>query len=354
VIKRALGRTGYQISEVGFGTWGLPGSWWKGVDPAAAQRALYRAVECGLDFIDTALAYGDGGAEILVGEVVKSLRARDRVVVATKVPPANGEWPGDGDKLLQVVFPVAFVQAQVEQSLRNLRLEALPLCQLHVWHDQWLDSPTWPELEGTLHRLIREGKVLHWGISINHLGAGDSLRAAGEAIFETAQVIYNLFDRSVEPAFLAEAKRHNLGVIARCPLDEGALGGNLGAGTIFPLGDWRSRYFRGDRLGEVARRVAALVEFVSEVPPAALSSDAARGIAEAARQRRAPHLECRTLAELALRFCLSRDEVSVVIPGMRQAHHVDANLAVSDGRRLPAALLEQLAAHAWVKDWYAR
>jgi aryl-alcohol dehydrogenase-like predicted oxidoreductase len=326
------------------------------MEPRDAQRALQVAIELGLDFVDTALVYGgeNGVSERLVGEVLREQRARDRVVTATKVPPANDEWPGDGKKPLHQAFPVQHVQTSVEQSLRNLKLDVLPIAQLHVWHDGWLGSSSWPELRGTFERLVREGKVLHWGISVNDHGHDDAIAILDEPMIETVQVIYNLFERGPEKALLARAKERDVGVIVRVPLDEGALGGDLGAETRFPPDDWRNDYFGGDRLGEVAVRLARLAGVIATSPPGARSSDAARAILHTTEKRRKDDvaIEAATIAELALRFVLSRDETSVVIPGMRTADHVRANLAVSDGRRLSPALLDRLREHSWDKNWY--
>jgi aryl-alcohol dehydrogenase-like predicted oxidoreductase len=355
--QRRLGRTGYVVNSIGHGTWALAGGMWRDIEPRDAQKALLAALELGVDFVDTALVYGvdRGDSEKLVGEALRDARARDRVVTATKVPPANDEWPGDGAKPLHVAFPARHVQTSVEQSLRNLKLEVIPIAQLHVWHDAWLQSASWPEVRGTFERLIREGKVLHWGISANGTGSDDAIAILDEPIIETVQVIYNLFDRGAEQALLAKAKDKDVGVIVRCPLDEGTLGGELGADATFPPGDWRNGYFRAPRLAEAAVRLARLAALVEITPPAARSVDPARAVLEASeRERRgSDRIEATTVAELALRFVLARDEVSVVIPGMRTAEHVRANLAAGDGRRLTPALLERLAEHAWEKNWYA-
>ncbi len=324
---RRLGRTQLDVTELGYGTWGLGGDSWRGVDPRAAQRALYHALDAGVTFVDTALSYGDGAAETLVGEVVRDLRARDWAVVATKVPPRGKRWPAPAGAKLEEEFPVDYVTRCVEQSLRNLRAEILVLEQLHVWRDEWLDSPAWPELRGTMERLVREGKVLHWGISANAHEADNAVRILDESIIGTVQVIFNIFDQSAEETLLPRAMERDVGVIARVPLDEGALSGAIDAQTSFPADDFRARYFAGARKAEVAARVDALRPLLGD--------------------------EAQTMAELALRFCLHRPEVSTVITGMRRREHVDANIAVSDGRTLSSRLLAKLEDHTWSKNWYA-
>lgn len=324
--KRKLGRTGYTVAELGMGTLGFGGDMWRGVEPGDAQRALYAAVDAGVDFVDTALSYGAGLAEKLVGEVIRDLRARDSVVVATKVPPLDETWPADASSLLERVFHPEHVQASVEQSLRNLRAEVIPLAQLHVWHDAWLSSSTWADVRGRMQLMIKQGKVLHWGVSVNSSDPDSALEVLAEPIVETAQAVYNIFDRSCEPAFFARAHEREVAVIARSPLDEGSLSGRLRRDSEFPRGDFRGRYFAGERLPQVVARVEAL---------AGLCGD-----------------EVASVAELAVRFALSRPEVTVVLPGMRQIEHVKANLAAADRGLLSAQMLERLAEHAWSRNWY--
>jgi aryl-alcohol dehydrogenase-like predicted oxidoreductase len=177
-----------------------------------------------------------------------------------------------------------------------------------------------------MERLVGEGKVRHWGISINDHAPETAMKALADPLWETAQVIYNIFDRKPERELFALARERGLGIIVRVPFDEGSLTGAIRPDTVFPQGDWRHRYFRGDRRAEAARRADALASLLGD--------------------------EARTLPELALRFILSLPEVSTVIPGMRRPEHARANAAVSDGRRLSPAFLARLRPHAWDKNWY--
>jgi aryl-alcohol dehydrogenase-like predicted oxidoreductase len=322
---RAIGRTGASVSAVGFGAWGLGGDRWRDVEPREAQRALAVAIEAGCSLIDTALVYGDGQSERLVGEVVRDLRARDHVVVASKVPPADGQWPPRGR--LEQAFPESHLVRAVEASLRNLRLDAIPLAQLHVWRDDWLDHSAWPAVRGTMERLVREGKVVHWGVSAADHAPGDALRVLDEPIVATVQVIYNVFDPTAATELLPRARERGVGVLARCPFDEGALTGAITAASTFHPDEFRARYFRGDRPAEVERRVGRLRPLLGD--------------------------EATTLAELALRFVLSHGGVTCAIAGMRRAEHAVANLGWADHRRLSPDLLARLAEHAWDKNWYA-
>ena len=323
---RMLGTTGYVVSELGLGAWGLGGDMWRGVDDGAAREALRAAVDQGITFFDTALAYGNGHSERLIGEVLKADIRAGRVVVATKVPPRNQEWPGKAGKPLADVFPARHLAASTERSLKNLGVEALPLQQLHVWHDAWLDDPEWEASYDRIVRLKREGKVLHWGISINDHAPETALGVLKDPVFETAQVIYNIYDRSPERALFELAKTKPLGVIVRVPFDEGALTGQIRASTVFPAGDWREQYFTGARRAEAEQRGQALAQLLDD--------------------------QVQTLPELALRFCLSSPQVSTVIPGMRRAAHVRHNVAAAEQGWLTEGMLAKLEAHAWDKNWY--
>ena len=325
VHSRRLGRTGYVVSEVGFGGWGLGQSMWRGTSDEEGRAALREALDRGVSFIDTALAYGDGHSEELIAEVLAEGGWPD-VVVATKIPPVDYEWPGSADKRVSAVFPARWVRECVEASLRFLDVEALPIEQFHVWNDAWLGQPEWEDTRDTMERLSAEGKVLHWGVSINDHAPETAMRLWDEPLFETAQLIYNVFDRSPERGFLDLARQRELGVIVRVPFDEGALTGAITSDTTFPDGDWRHSYFRGDRKGQVEARIGRLSRLLGQ--------------------------EAGSLPELALRFVLSCPEVSTVIPGMRRPEHARANTAVSDGRLLSPAMLHALEAHAWEKNWY--
>jgi aryl-alcohol dehydrogenase-like predicted oxidoreductase len=323
---RQLGHTGIEVSEIGFGGWGLGGTMWLGAGDDEGRRALSTALDLGVTFVDTALAYGDGHSERLIGGVLGERGGRASVTVATKIPPKNFVWPASIRTWISDVFPPAYVRQATETSLRNLGVEALDVQQFHVWHDVWLAQPAWQDTRREMEKLHQEGKVRFWGISINDHDPETAIAALADPIFDTAQVIYNIFDRAPEADLFALAKRRGLGIIVRVPFDEGALTGNVRPDTVFPEGDWRHRYFRGERKAEAARR-----------------ADALRALLDA---------EAETLPELSLRFVLSAPEVTTVIPGMRRPAHARANASFSDGRRLSPPLLERLRGHAWDKNWY--
>jgi aryl-alcohol dehydrogenase-like predicted oxidoreductase len=318
---RKLGRTGLEVSEIGYGAWGIGGAQWGGADDDESIQALHRAIDLGLNFVDTALAYGGGRSERIVGQVV---RERDETVhVATKVPPRNRIWPATAGAALEEVFPPAYVRECAEQSLRNLGMDTVDLLQLHVWNDDWAGSA---ELLHAIDELRSAGKIRFFGISINDHQPANGLRMVESGAVDTVQVIYNVFDQSPEDELFPACREHGVGVIARVPLDEGGLTGRIAAGTEFAGDDFRAHYFRGDRKREVHDRATAIA---SEL-----------GIEED------------RLAETALRFVLSEPAVSTVIPGMRTLRNVDRNVAVSDGDGLSGEQREKLRAHRWVRNFY--
>src|SRR6185503_18602364 len=238
---RRLGRTGLMVSEIGFGAWGIGKGLWIGAEDAQSLLALRRAVEEGLNFIDTALAYGPGHSERLVGQVVREMKGP--LYVATKVPPKNLTWPAARGVPVSEVFPAAHIKRSAEESLRNLGLERIDLLQLHVWRDEYLDDTGagWPE---ALRQLRESGQVRFVGISVNDHDPSSALRAVASGLFDTAQIIYNIFDQSPEELFFPACQKHDVGVIARVPFDEGGLTGTITPDSTFPPGDFREQYFK--------------------------------------------------------------------------------------------------------------
>lgn len=318
---RRLGSTGLEVSEVGYGAWGIGAAQWIGADDAESVRALERAIDLGLNFIDTALAYGRGHSERLVGQVVRG--RSETVHVATKVPPKSLTWPAPPGLAVQEAFPGEHVRKCAERSLRNLGMETVDLLQLHVWRDEWVDQGDWLE---TVKDLKREGKIRAFGISINDHEPANALRAIEAGLVDTVQVIYNVFDQSPEDELLPACEEHDVGVIVRVALDEGGLTGTITPESTFPEDDFRNEYFRGDRKREVAERVRAIT--------------ADLGVADDA------------IAEIALRYVLSHRAVSTVIPGMRSLRNVERNTAIADGKGLPAEQVASLARHRWARNFY--
>ena len=319
---RKLGRTGLEVSEIGYGAWGIAGDAWLGAKDEESLRALNRAVDLGLNFIDTALAYGEGHSERLVGKVVAE---RDEAIhVATKIPPKNRRWPAPLGLHPDEVFPGDYVRECTEKSLENLGFEALDVQQFHVWQDEWLGEGDWQE---AVEDLKSEGKIRHFGVSINDHQPANAVKLIETGLVDTVQVIYNVFDQSPEDELLPACLEHGVGVIVRVPFDEGALTGAITPETEFDEGDFRNHYFRDDRKREVQERVRAIV---SEL-----------GVSED------------EIAEIALRYILSHPAVSTVIPGMRSVRNVERNMRVGDGQGLPEDQVRLLKNHRWGRNFYA-
>jgi aryl-alcohol dehydrogenase-like predicted oxidoreductase len=322
VNYRKLGATGLEVSEVGYGAWGIAGDAWLGAEDERSLEAMNRAVDLGLDFIDTALAYGGGHSERLVGKI---LAERDETIhVATKVPPKNQIWPAPDGIPPEEVFPGDYVRECTEQSLQNLGLDALVVQQFHVWQDDWVGRGDWLE---AIEDLKEEGKIRFFGVSINDHQPENALRLIETGVVDTVQVIYNVFDQSPEDELLPACREHGVGVIVRVPFDEGALTGRIAPDTTFEEGDFRNHYFRGDRKQEVQNRVRAIISELGA------SED--------------------EIAEIALRYILSHPAVSTVIPGMRSVRNVERNMAVGDGRGLPEDQVQKLHSHRWDRNFYA-
>lgn len=319
---RKLGRTQIAVSEIGYGAWGIGGRQWIGGDDVQSLAALRRAFELGLNFIDTALAYNEGHSEKLVGEAARG--AGHAVTIATKIPPKNRVWPAQPGVAIEEVFPFAYIVESTEESLRNLGVEQIDLQQFHVWNPEWMQAEDWRR---GIETLKASGKVKHFGISINDHQPGSALSLIETGMIDTVQVIFNIFDPTPAAELLPLCAARNIGVLARCPLDEGALTGAITEETVFAPGEFREMYFGGDRKRQVVERVTALRADLADVPG--------------------------SLADIALRWVLSHPEVSSVIPGMRQVKNVEANIAASERGPLPAEVMGRLARHAWAKNFYS-
>jgi aryl-alcohol dehydrogenase-like predicted oxidoreductase len=314
---RTLGRTGLEVSELGFGAWGIGGNGWIGADDDESRRALRLAIEQGVNFLDTAYAYGDGHSEELVGAAVRD--SADTVYVASKVPPKNWEWPARPGVRPEEVFPGDYVVSCTEGSLQNLGLETIDVQQLHVWSDEWVGQGDWLD---AVERLKREGKIRFFGVSINDHQPANALRLIESGVVDVVQVIYNVFDQSPEDELFVAVEEADVGVIVRVPLDEGALTGSVRPETTFPESDFRNDYFAGERKREVWERVQAIAREVD--------------------------VEVDGLAEVALRFCLSHPSVDVVIPGMRSTRNVERNVRAAAAGPLGEEQLSALRRHRWV------
>jgi aryl-alcohol dehydrogenase-like predicted oxidoreductase len=311
---RTFGGTGWDVSEIGYGMWGMAG--WTGSDDEQSRSSLDLAVELGCNFFDTAWAYGEGHSERLLGELVRR-HPDERLYVATKIPPKNRQWPALARYPLKDVYPPDHIREYAEKSLANLGLAAIDLLQFHVWSDAWADDPAW---QRAAESLKTEGLVRAIGISVNRWQPANVLRALDTGLIEAVQVVYNVFDQSPEDVLFPACREKNIAVIARVPFDEGSLTGTLTPDSRWPEGDFRNIYFKPENLTATIERV----ERLRPVIPSGL-----------------------TMPELALRHILESPDVSTVIPGMRKAAHVRQNIGVSDGERLSDELMAALCRHRW-------
>lgn len=314
---RVFGKTGWEISEVGYGMWGMAG--WTGSDDAQSETSLDLAVELGCNFFDTAWGYGAGKSEQLLGALVKR-HPTTRLYVATKIPPKNFIWPSRREFTLDDCFPPDHIREYTEKSLQNLGLETIDLMQFHVWEDAWAADDRW---QRTMEDLKQAGKVRAVGISINRWEPNNSLESLKTGAIDAVQVIYNIFDQAPDDQLFPLCRELNIGVIARVPFDEGTLTGTFTKDTTFPDDDWRKSYF-------VPENLTSSVEHADRLKPLVPAG--------------------MTMPEMALRFILCNQAVSTTIPGMRKANHVRSNIGTSDGNGLPPELLAELKTHRWDRE----
>src|SRR5262249_18867304 len=185
----------------------------------------------------TAWAYGDGRSERLLGQTLRG--RKDRVYVATKVPPKNRVWPGKAATPIREVFPPDHIREYTEKSLKNLGVETIDLQQLHVWSDAWADDAGWRRAASDLKS---QGLVRGFGISVNRWEPANVLRALDAGLVDSVQVVYNIFDQSPEDELFPYCRQHDIAIIARVPFDEGSLTGTLTSASAWPEGDWRNLY----------------------------------------------------------------------------------------------------------------
>ncbi len=306
---------------MGYGAWGIGKSGWIGASDDESVKALNKAFDLGLNFIDTALGYGEGHSERLVGHVIK--KRSESIYVATKIPPKNGQWPAQFGVSVEETFPAAHVIACTEESLKNLGSEAIDVQQFHVWSDEWVNKGNWLE---AVQKLKEQGKVKAFGVSINDFQPENAIKLIETGVVDTVQVIYNIFEQSPEDALPPACERHQVGVIVRVALDEGGLTGKIAPDTTFEESDFRNYYFRADRKQQVYERVQKI------------ASDLVITLDQ--------------MAETALRYVLSHRAVSTVIPGMRSVRNVERNCHLGDGRGLPKDQVEKLKTHRWVRNFY--
>jgi len=311
---RILGRTGFEVSEIAHGLWGMSG--WSESNDQESRQAIQLAIDLGCNFFDTAWAYGDGKSDGLLGDALTKNSGK-RIYAASKIPPKNLKWPASPKDPYHDVFPADHVFKYAQQIREKLRIDTIDLLQFHVWDDSWTEEP---EFRRTVEKLKGDGWIRSFGLSLNRWEPDNGVKALQTGLVDVVQVIYNIFDQAPEDRLFPACRELKIGVIARVPLDEGSLGGKMTAQTRFPETDWRSKYFGPENLAATLPRVEKLKQAV----PSGM-----------------------TLPEMALRFILANPAVSTTIVGMRKLDHVRQNIALSGAAPLDAALLETLKAHRW-------
>jgi aryl-alcohol dehydrogenase-like predicted oxidoreductase len=317
---RELGRTGWKVSEVSFGAWAI-GSAWGATDDSESIAALHRAIDLGVNFIDTADVYGDGHSERLIAQVLKE--RNETVHVATKAGRRLDPHVADG-------YTAENLTRFVERSLKNLDTDALDLVQLHC-------PPTEvyyrPEVFGALDDLVQAGKIQHYGVSVEKVE--EALKAIEYPNVKTVQIIFNMFRHRPAELFFREAQARQVGILARVPLASGLLTGKMTRETAFSADDHRQYNRQGESFdrGETFSGV-----------------DYETGL-EAVEALRKLVPEGATLAQLALRWILMFDAVSCVIPGAKRPAQVEDNVGAAD---LPALSEKDMAYVRQVYDAYIR
>jgi aryl-alcohol dehydrogenase-like predicted oxidoreductase len=318
---RRFGNTGREVSVIGFGAWAIGGSWGEQKESDSLE-ALEVALDQGVNFIDTAAGYGKGKSERIIGEFLKS--RPEPVTVCTKTPPLPGKWPPSPYCKIEDRYPESYLRENVEERLKNLQVSSLDVLLLHTWTRAWNNRPLALEI---LQKMKSEGLIKHIGISTPEQDQNCVVQLMQEGVIDVLQVIYNIFEQEPAAQLLPVAKETGTGIIVRVAFDEGVLTGKYKEDDHFPEDDFRRRYFAGDRLARGVKRTEKIKEEFAD--------------------------SGYSMPELALKFALSHEAVSTVIPGIRNRNQALQNTAVSELPELTGDQIQKLREHAWNRGfWY--
>jgi len=321
---RIFGNLGWQISEIGFGAWAIGGDMWGPQNDKESIYALHKAIDLGVNFIDTAQGYGSGHSEEIIGKVLKE--RKEELIVATKVPPVPGtQWPPPEDQDVNKSFPPKRIIEECEKSLKRIQRDYIDIYQFHTWATAFNIRNEWYE---AMLNLKEQGKIRATGVSVPDNTPDDVIGALALGKVDSVQVIYNIFEQYPEWNLFPAAERLGTGIIVRVPFDESALTGNLNPTTTYHREAVRNHYCSGNNLKAVIKKVGQIEQF---------------------KNNRHPDMP---LAEYALRFCLSNRAVGTVIPGIRNIDQAEFNTSVSDGSPLPQDELTELRQFYWKKDFW--
>lgn len=309
---RKLGRTGLKISEIGFGAWAIGIEEWGYQEDKDSIAALNRALDLGCNFFDTALAYGNGHSEKLIGTVLRERKVLDDVIIATKVPPKNEIWSPPLKQSMREAFPSNWIIECCDRSLENLGRDYIDLLQLHTWNKSWDNEMEWYK---TLMKLKEDDKIRYFGISVSATRPNEANKHVTEERIDSIQVVYNILDQSPEKELFPLAKKHNIGIITRQPLAAGGLTGKFTKHTKFPKGDWRGYMRNRVWLEKIVEQVELVNEIISD------------------------NME---MYEAAIKFCLANPVISTTIPGVRNVKQAEMNFRTSDEKKLNEKQLHQL------------
>ncbi|MEQ9825364.1 MAG: aldo/keto reductase [Puniceicoccaceae bacterium] len=320
---RALGKCGVQVSEIGIGTWAMGSDW--GEQPVDLSiRTIHKAIEMGCNFIDTAAGYGDGRSEQVIAKALEQ-KGKDLVYVATKIHPVMpGPWPPSPYCEIHDRYPVSYLEQSLVTRLKNLKTDCIDLLQLHTWTRAWNRNPAALEW---LQQQKQKGRIRWVGVSTPEHDQNAVIDLMRDGLVDTVQVIYNLFEQEPAAELLPVAKQTETGVIVRVVFDESSLAGRFSEQREFSSGDFRSRYFAGDRQARTAQRVRRI--------EACLNGSGY------------------SIREAAARFALDCDAVSTVITGVRTEQQAAENMLLSERKPLPESLRVELHPFNWPKGfWY--
>jgi len=318
---RKFGKSALEVSEIGFGAWAIGGSWGKQSDKDSL-KGLETALDNGVNFIDTAAGYGNGKSEKIIGEFLKS--RSETVYVCTKTPPAPGKWPPSPYCKIEERYSEKYIRGNVEERMKNLQVESLDVLLLHTWTRAWNDKPLALEI---LQKMKSEGLIKHVGISTPEHDQNCVIQLMRDGMVDVLQVIYNIFEQEPAAQLFPVAKETGTGIIVRVAFDEGVLTGKYTGNESFGRDDFRRNYFAGDRLERGVKRTEKIKQEFKE--------------------------SGYSMPELALKFALSHEAVSTVIPGIRNQQQAIMNTSVSDLPELSDDQLMQLREHSWNRGfWY--
>lgn len=314
---RTLGKTGFKVSEIGFGASPTGVINWGRQSDEDSIAALNTAMDKGLNFIDTAKRYGE--SEKLIAKVLK--KRKERIYVSTKTPTIIGHGPVSPYAKVDDSFPEKYLKEDVDERLKKLEVDSLDILLLHTWTRAWNKNPK-PLI--ILDKLRKKGKIKFIGISTPEQDQNSVIELMKEGLIDVVELIFNIFEQEPIAELLSAAKEYNIGIICRLPLDEGSLTGKFTKNTIFEEGDHRKYYFRGDKLIWTLERIEKIKEEIKDI-----------GL---------------TMAQVAIKFILSQPAISTVIPGIRNTWQAIENTAISDLPPLPKELIKKLQKHYWLNN----